>query len=325
MELPRSGGRRERPRARWCGPGPRRVRPARRGSVGGASGRPVPDVIRRAWPVGSRPPRRSRAPGPNRRRVSGITLVPTAMGLLCRAIAPDAWSRKTVGWAMADRFLRAELVPDALGTALGRRRPRGVARHPDPGSQGPLAGLRPALPGGRRTTVDRLGWGHPRRRHGRGLLRQPRARAARPPGIRLAGHRVRLARSASRSRARRTARSRGSAGHGFDGFLLSRAPSFQKSELPGVPARFSLGEARLRLEAFPSPLGSREGWSHLAGDHRGRKFQGVIAATTPTGCLRTRMRLSARRPGMVSPNRPPRPRAESGQRQGTGRGRSPSR
>jgi putative transposase len=46
----------------------------------------------------------------------------------------DAWSRKIVGWAMANH-LRAELVLDALEMAVGQRRPRDVIHHSDQGSQ----------------------------------------------------------------------------------------------------------------------------------------------------------------------------------------------
>ena len=46
----------------------------------------------------------------------------------------DAWSRKIVGWAMANH-LRTELVLDALDMAIGQRRPRDVVHHSDQGSQ----------------------------------------------------------------------------------------------------------------------------------------------------------------------------------------------
>ena len=46
----------------------------------------------------------------------------------------DVWSRRVVGWAMANH-LRAELVLDALNMALGQRRPRDVIHHSDQGSQ----------------------------------------------------------------------------------------------------------------------------------------------------------------------------------------------
>ena len=47
----------------------------------------------------------------------------------------DTWSRKVVGWSMRDD-LRVELVVDALGMAVTRRRPRpGLVHHSDRGSQ----------------------------------------------------------------------------------------------------------------------------------------------------------------------------------------------
>jgi putative transposase len=46
----------------------------------------------------------------------------------------DAWSRKVVGWSMANH-LRTELVLDALEMAIGQRRPDGVIHHSDQGRQ----------------------------------------------------------------------------------------------------------------------------------------------------------------------------------------------
>ena len=64
-----------------------------------------------------------------------MTFVPTSAGFMYRAVVLDAWSRKIVGWSMANH-LRAELVVDALEMALGQRRPAdGVIVHSDQGSQ----------------------------------------------------------------------------------------------------------------------------------------------------------------------------------------------
>ena len=60
--------------------------------------------------------------------------MPTAAGFLYLAVVLDAWSRKVVGWAMANH-LRAELVLDALEMAVGQRRPKDVIHHSDQGSQ----------------------------------------------------------------------------------------------------------------------------------------------------------------------------------------------
>jgi putative transposase len=66
--------------------------------------------------------------------VADITCVPTASGFLYLAVVLDAWSRKVVGWSMANH-LRTELVLDALEMAIGQRRPGGVIHHSDQGSQ----------------------------------------------------------------------------------------------------------------------------------------------------------------------------------------------
>jgi putative transposase len=64
-----------------------------------------------------------------------ITYVPTAEGWLYLAVVLDLFSRRVVGWAMADH-LRSELTCDALRMALGHRRPRGeLLHHSDRGVQ----------------------------------------------------------------------------------------------------------------------------------------------------------------------------------------------
>ena len=68
------------------------------------------------------------------RRVANITYVPTWAGFLYLAVVIDAWSRRVVGWAMANH-LRTELVLDALNMALGQRRATGVIHHSDQGCQ----------------------------------------------------------------------------------------------------------------------------------------------------------------------------------------------
>ena len=86
--------------------------------------RPAPDLVDRKFA----------APGPNQLWVADITFVPTASGFLYLAVVLDAWSRKIVGWAMANH-IRAELVVDALEMAIGQRRPGDVIHHSDHGSQ----------------------------------------------------------------------------------------------------------------------------------------------------------------------------------------------
>ncbi len=59
----------------------------------------------------------------------------TWSGFLYLAVVIDAWSRRVVGWAMANH-LRSELVLDALNMALGQRGAVGVIHHSDQGCQG---------------------------------------------------------------------------------------------------------------------------------------------------------------------------------------------
>ena len=61
--------------------------------------------------------------------------MPTWAGFLYLAVVVDAWSRRVVGWAMANH-LRTELVLDALNMALGQRRATGVIHHSDSESLG---------------------------------------------------------------------------------------------------------------------------------------------------------------------------------------------
>jgi len=87
--------------------------------------RPAPDLVDRKFT----------AEEPNQLWVADITFVPTAAGFLYLAVVLDAWSRRIVGWSMANH-LRAELVIDALQMAIGQRRPTGdVIHHSDQGSQ----------------------------------------------------------------------------------------------------------------------------------------------------------------------------------------------
>ena len=60
--------------------------------------------------------------------------MPTWAGFVFLAVVLDVYSRRIVGWAMADH-LRTELVLDALNMAVRQRRPEGVIHHSDQGSQ----------------------------------------------------------------------------------------------------------------------------------------------------------------------------------------------
>jgi putative transposase len=86
--------------------------------------RPAPDLVDRNFAASQ----------PDQLWVADITFVPTASGFLFLAVVLDAWSRKIVGWSMANH-LRAALVLDALEMAIGQRRPVGVIHHSDQGSQ----------------------------------------------------------------------------------------------------------------------------------------------------------------------------------------------
>lgn len=71
----------------------------------------------------------------NRLWCADITYVRTWEGWLYLASVMDCYSRRIVGWAIADH-LRAELVVDALEMAVARRRPNpGLIHHTDQGSQ----------------------------------------------------------------------------------------------------------------------------------------------------------------------------------------------
>ena len=75
------------------------------------------------------------AQAPNLCWTADITYVPTQEGWLYLAVVLDLFSRKIVGWAMADH-MRTELVTDALAMAIAARRPRpGLVHHSDKGSQ----------------------------------------------------------------------------------------------------------------------------------------------------------------------------------------------
>lgn len=73
--------------------------------------------------------------GPNALWVADITQINTWEGPLYLAAVMDVWSRRIVGWAMADN-MRAELVVSAFEMAVSRcRPPDGLIHHSDHGSQ----------------------------------------------------------------------------------------------------------------------------------------------------------------------------------------------
>jgi putative transposase len=85
----------------------------------------APDLVQREFA----------APAPDRLWVADITYVPTWAGFLYLAVVLDAFSRRIVGWAMAN-YLRTALVLEALNMAVWRRRPAtDVIHHSDHGCQ----------------------------------------------------------------------------------------------------------------------------------------------------------------------------------------------
>jgi len=87
---------------------------------------PAPDLVQRVFV----------AAAPNELWVSDITYVPTQQeGFLFLAVILDVFSRRVVGWSMANH-LRAELVLAALGMAVWNRHPAsGLIHHSDHGCQ----------------------------------------------------------------------------------------------------------------------------------------------------------------------------------------------
>ncbi len=86
--------------------------------------RPAPDLVDRNFT----------AEAPDQLWVADITYVPTWAGFLYLAVVLDVYSRRVVGWSMANH-LRTELVLDALNMAIFRRRPLNVVHHSDQGTQ----------------------------------------------------------------------------------------------------------------------------------------------------------------------------------------------
>ena len=86
--------------------------------------RPAPDLVERKFV----------ADAPNKLWVADITYIPTWTGFLFLAVVLDVFSRRIVGWSMANH-LRTELIIEALNMAIHRRRPQDVIHHSDQGCQ----------------------------------------------------------------------------------------------------------------------------------------------------------------------------------------------
>ena len=86
---------------------------------------PAPDLVKRNFTPGA----------PDRLWVADITYVRAWEGWLYLAFVLDTYSRRIVGWSMANH-LRTELVLDAVNMAIYTRRPQpGLIHHSDRGSQ----------------------------------------------------------------------------------------------------------------------------------------------------------------------------------------------
>lgn len=89
-----------------------------------ADAQPAADLVQRQFA----------ADAPNRLWGADISYIPTWTGFLFLAVVLDAFSRRIIGWAMAEH-LRTELVLAALNMALGQRRAKEVVHHSDHGTQ----------------------------------------------------------------------------------------------------------------------------------------------------------------------------------------------
>ena len=86
--------------------------------------RPAPDLVDRDFSVAA----------PDQLWVGDITYVPSANGFIYLAVVVDAFSRRVVGWSMANH-LRTTLVLNAFDMAVTQRRPSAVIHHSDQGCQ----------------------------------------------------------------------------------------------------------------------------------------------------------------------------------------------
>ena len=86
---------------------------------------PAPDLVNRHFAVD----------GPDRLWITDITEHPTEEGKVYYAAVMDVYSRLIIGWSI-DSHMRTELVTDALGMAIMRRKPENnTILHSDHGSQ----------------------------------------------------------------------------------------------------------------------------------------------------------------------------------------------
>ena len=137
---------------------------------------PVADLLKRAFT----------ATAPNLRYVGDITYLPFDGGNLYLATVIDCYSRRLVGWSIAEH-MRTDLVSDALRAAAQQRSSlRGAVFHSDHGAIR-REELRPALPRARRGPLDGRCRHQRRQRPGRVVQRCPQA--GDPARRRALGHR----------------------------------------------------------------------------------------------------------------------------------------
>jgi putative transposase len=132
--------------------------------------------------------RRFRPAAPNVLWVADVTYLRTWEGWLYLAAVQDAFSRRIVGWSMADH-MRTGLVVDALETGIARRRPQpGLVHHSDQGStSASVSARRRATPASPSRWAR---WRLLRQRRRRDVLRDAQEGARPPP---LLAHAPRLA------------------------------------------------------------------------------------------------------------------------------------
>ena len=112
----------------------RLMRVAGLAGVSRRKGPPTTQRRRDARPASDLVERNFATDAPDRLWVADITYIPTWARFLYLAVVLDAFSRRVIGWSMANH-LRTSLVLDAIDMALGQRRPEDVIHHSDQGSQ----------------------------------------------------------------------------------------------------------------------------------------------------------------------------------------------
>lgn len=165
-------------RSGWCGSCSRQ-----QAGIEGCHRRPRVSTTRReptALPVLDLVTRSFTASAPDRLGASDITYIPSWPSFLYLAVVLDAFSRRVVGWAMADH-LRTELVLAALD--LGLEPQTRSRRHSSLRPRVHVPRFRAPLSGSERLSLDGLGRRLLRQRSRRELFRHTGVRATRSPAL----------------------------------------------------------------------------------------------------------------------------------------------